>query len=217
MQSPCASNASVLDMGWFSVMLGTDSSLACLAGCPPGSDFGSGQLYGLRGDSGVTRPRGTRRGPPLAGAGDCHLAGRGLRHAPGGSGSPTPGTRAPAPAPRRVDCGRRPAPTTARVCTGWTPAAPEPTRALGAGPTSHSTIALSTTQPPRSSAPCGSPPQIRPPPLIPAQEIPLSTLRSPGRARSGRSGSGPLSWTGCQRLRPVQCVAEGIWGAVIYQ
>ena len=49
-------------------------------------------------------------------------------------------------------CGRRPAPTSARACAGWTPAAPEPTRALGAGPASHSSIALSPPRPPRSSA-----------------------------------------------------------------
>ena len=49
-----------------------------------------------------TPPGSHPRGPPLAGAGGCHLAGHGLRHAPGGSGSPTPGTRAPAPGgPRR--------------------------------------------------------------------------------------------------------------------
>ena len=42
------------------------------------------------------------RGPPLAGAGDGHLAGRGLRHAPGGSRGAESGTRAPASAPRRV-------------------------------------------------------------------------------------------------------------------
>ena len=42
------------------------------------------------------------RGSPLAGAGDGHLAGRGLRHAPGGSRGAASGTRAPAPAgPRR--------------------------------------------------------------------------------------------------------------------
>ncbi len=45
-------------------------------------------------------------GPPLAGAGDCHLAGRGLRHTPRGGGGPPPGAGglwgAPAPAaPRR--------------------------------------------------------------------------------------------------------------------
>ena len=44
-------------------------------------------------------------------------------------------------------CGRRPAPTSARACAGWTPAAPEPTRAFGAGPASHSSIALSTPRP----------------------------------------------------------------------
>ncbi len=44
-------------------------------------------------------------GPPLAGAGDGHLAGRGLRYAPRGRGGPPPGARAPASAPRRVDCG----------------------------------------------------------------------------------------------------------------
>ena len=72
------------------------------------------------------------RGPlgrAWAGAGDCHLAGRGLRHAPRGRGS----------------------------------AAPEPTRAGGAGPASHSSIALSTPRPPRSSTPRGPPhPHFRP-------------------------------------------------------
>ena len=45
------------------------------------------------------------RGPPLAGAGDCHLAGRGLRYAPRRSKSAAPGTRPPAPASRRVRSG----------------------------------------------------------------------------------------------------------------
>ena len=35
-------------------------------------------------------------------------------------------------------CGLRPAPTSAGACAGWTPAAPESTRALGAGPASLS-------------------------------------------------------------------------------
>ena len=64
------------------------------------------------------------RGPPLAGAGHCHIAGR----------------------------GRRPAPTSARACAGWTPVAPEPARVQGAGPASHTSIAPSTPRPPRSSA-----------------------------------------------------------------
>ena len=34
-------------------------------------------------------------GPPLAGVGDGHLAGRGLRHAPRGRGGPPPGARGP--------------------------------------------------------------------------------------------------------------------------
>ena len=139
-------------------------------------------------------PKGARRGPPLAGAGDCHLAGRGLRHAPRGSGGAAPGPRAPAPASCRVDsgpasgaaprvatascsrawrccgtcccavisgpacgCGRRLAPTSARACARRTPAAPEPTRVAGAGPASHSSIALSTPRPARSSAPRGLP------------------------------------------------------------
>ena len=54
-------------------------------------------------------------------------------------------------------CDLRPAPTSARAGGKWTPAAPELTRALGAGPTSHSSIALSTPRPPRSSAPRGPP------------------------------------------------------------
>ncbi len=54
-------------------------------------------------------------------------------------------------------CGLRPAPTSAGACAGWNPAAPEPTRALGAGPASHSSIALSPPRPPRSSAPRGPP------------------------------------------------------------
>ena len=37
---------------------------------------------------------------------------------------------------------QRLAPTSARACARCTPAAPEPTRALGAGPASHSSIAL---------------------------------------------------------------------------
>ncbi len=41
-------------------MLGTGSSLALPCGCPRGADFGSWQLYGLREDSGVTRPGGSR-------------------------------------------------------------------------------------------------------------------------------------------------------------
>ncbi len=56
-------------------------------------------------------------------------------------------------------CDLRPAPTSARACAGWTPAAPEPTRAAGAGPASHSSIALSTPRPPRSFAPRGLPPR----------------------------------------------------------
>ncbi len=59
-------------------------------------------------------------GPPLAGAGDCHLAGRGLRYAPRGRGGPPPGARAPAPAPRRVDCG---------PAGGAAPASPQPVAA----------------------------------------------------------------------------------------
>ena len=53
-------------------------------------------------------------------------------------------------------CGRRPAPTSlprgSPACGKWTPAAPELTRAAGAGLASHSSIALSTLRPPRSSA-----------------------------------------------------------------
>ena len=57
-----------------------------------------------------------------------------------------------------VGCDLRPAPTSARACAGWTPAAPEPTRAVGAGPR----IALlhrspSTLLPPRTSAQLGPP------------------------------------------------------------
>ena len=78
--------------------------------------------------------------------------------------------RASAPAPGRVDggpaechsllllrngCDLRPAPRGA--CAGRTPAAPESTRALGAGPASHSSIAHSTPRPLRSSAPRGPP------------------------------------------------------------
>ncbi len=57
----------------------------------------------------------------------------------------------------RVAATYGPVPTSARACAGWTPAAPEPTRALGAGPSSHSSIALSTPRLPRSSAPRGPP------------------------------------------------------------
>ena len=54
-------------------------------------------------------------------------------------------------------CARRPAPTSAGACAESTPAAPESTRAVGAGPASHSSIALSTARPLRSSAPRGPP------------------------------------------------------------
>ena len=56
-------------------------------------------------------------GPPLAGAGDGRLAGRGLRHAPRESGSTAPAARPPSLTPRRI--GRIPpecaAPTSARL------------------------------------------------------------------------------------------------------
>ena len=105
------------------------------------------------------------------------------RVAPLGVTAATAGCVAPSRSPQRLlqqgagaaicgpacGCGPRPVPTSAPrgspACAA--PAmetgrqAPEPTRALGAGPTSHSFIALSTARPPRPSASRGPPHRSR--------------------------------------------------------
>ena len=129
-------------------MLGSGSSLALPCRVPRGRGFWILATVRAPGRLGRDAPKGLRLWVGLADADQ------------GSPQSVTPVTVVPgwrgASSPPARDCCLL-LPYKGPACAGCTPAAPESTRAFGAGPLPHSSLALSTPRPPRSQAPRGPP------------------------------------------------------------